>query len=88
MNTPVLIACGTAIAILVLLFMIFFKPAKALLWLILHTVMGWVGLYIFNRIFAFCAFSIGINIASSSIAGILGLPGIALMAIVKLIYQI
>ncbi len=88
MNTPVLIACGTAVAIAVLLSIFFFKPVKALLGLLLHTAIGWAGLYIFNRIFAFCAFSIGINIASSSIAGILGLPGVALMAIVKLIYQI
>ena len=88
MTTPVLIACGTAIAIILLLSIIFIKPAKALLGSLLHTAIGWAGLYIFNRIFAFCAFSIGINIASSSIAGILGLPGVALMAIVKLIYQI
>ncbi|MBQ7007423.1 MAG: pro-sigmaK processing inhibitor BofA family protein [Oscillospiraceae bacterium] len=88
MTTPVLIACGTAIAIVVVLSIVFFKPVKALFGLLLHTVIGWAGLYIFNRIFAFCAFSIGINIASASIAGILGLPGVALMAIVKLIYQI
>lgn len=88
MTTPVLIACGTAIAIVVLFSIFFFKSVKALFGLLLHTAIGWAGLYIFNRIFAFCAFSIGINIASSSIAGILGLPGVALMAIVKLIYQI
>jgi len=88
MNTPVLIACGAAIAIIVLFSIIFFKPVKALFRLLLHTAIGWAGLYIFNCIFAFCAFSIGINIASSSIAGILGLPGVALMAIVKLIYQL
>lgn len=88
MNTPVLIACCSAAALVILLTIFFFRPAKALFGLVLHTAIGWAGLYIFNRIFAFCAFSIGINIASSSIAGILGLPGVVLLAIVKLIYQI
>ena len=55
MTTPVLIACGTAIAIVVVLSIVFFKPVKALFGLLLHTVIGWAGLYIFNRIFAFCA---------------------------------
>ena len=87
MNTPILIAIIAAAIGIILFSAMFFKFVKAVFRLLFTSVAGWAGLYIFNRIFAFCAFSIGINIASASIAGILGLPGVALMAIVKLIYQ-
>lgn len=88
MSMPVLIACVVATAAVLFLAAAFIKPVKRLFLLLLNSAAGWAGLYIFNKIFAFASFSIGINIASASIAGILGLPGVALMAIVKLFYQI
>ena len=88
MSTPVLIACIVTAAVALFLAVAFIKPVKGLFLLILNSAAGWAGLYIFNKLFAFCSFAIGINIASASIAGILGLPGVALMAILKLIYQV
>lgn len=87
MSTPVLVACIVACAVLFFLACIFLKPVKGLLKLILHSVLGWTGLYIFNSLFAFANLSIGINIASATIAGVLGLPGLILMILLKLIYK-
>lgn len=88
MSTSVLIACCIAVAAVLLLATAFINPAKKFFLLITSSAIGWVGLYIFNKLFAFCSFAIGINIASASIAGVLGLPGVALMAVVKLFYGV
>lgn len=87
MSTPVFIACCVTAAIALFLAVSFIKPVKGLFLLILNSAVGWAGLYIFNKLFAFCSFAIGMNIASASVAGILGLPGVALMAVVKLLYK-
>ncbi len=87
MSTPVLLSCIAAGIVLLIVLAIFIKPVKTLFSLVMHSAVGWAALYIFNKIFAFSAFFIGINIASATIAGILGLPGILLLALVKLIYN-
>lgn len=63
-----------------------FRPVKELFKLLLHSAIGWVGLYIWNSLIPSCF--IGINIASASIAGILGLPGMALMILTKIIFRL
>lgn len=86
MTTPVIIACSFAGLLLIFLGAVFIKPLKSILGLLLSSALGWAGLYIFNKIFALISFSIGINIASASITGILGLPGLILLCITKIIY--
>lgn len=87
MTTPVLIACAFAALLIIFLCALFIKPVKGLLILILNSALGWAGLYIFNKIFAFASFSIGINIASASITGVLGIPGLILLCLTKIIYS-
>lgn len=87
MSTMQLISLILASALILILAILFIKPVKSLFILIMHSAVGWAALYIFNKIFAFASFSIGINIASSTIAGVLGLPGVVLLALVKLIYK-
>ena len=86
MTTPVLFACAFAAILIIFLCALFIKPVKGLLILILNSALGWAGLYIFNKIFAFLPFAIGINIASASIIGVLGLPGLILLCLTKIIY--
>ncbi|MBQ3225601.1 MAG: pro-sigmaK processing inhibitor BofA family protein [Clostridia bacterium] len=62
---------------------IFFRPLKTVLWLGFNSLLGGLGLYIFNWIFAPTGFFIGINIATATIAGLLGLPGVLLLILVK-----
>lgn len=85
MNTHILIAVAIILALLCILSVLFFKQLKGIFILLMNTALGWAGLYIFNLIFP--AFTIGINIASASVAGILGLPGLLLLVILKLIYK-
>jgi len=87
MNTSVMVAIFSCIVLLLVLTFLFFKQVKGFILLVLNTALGWAGLYIFNLLFAFSGFSIGINIASASIAGVLGIPGVLLMAVLKFIYK-
>lgn len=87
MNTPLLIAVVTLCVLALSVVLLFFKQLKGFFALILNTCLGWAGLYIFNLLFAGVGFSIGINLASASIVGVLGLPGLLLMIILKFIYK-
>ncbi len=85
MTAPLFFAIIASILLLCLAFF-FIKPLRGLLMLMSHTALGWVGLYILNFALAFSHFSIGINIASASIVGILGVPGVVLLALVKFLF--
>jgi len=87
MDTPVLIAAAIFFAVALVLVITFFKSLKGVFALILNTAAGWAGLYIFNFLSAYIGFSIGINIASAAIVGVLGVPGLILLIILKLIYK-
>jgi inhibitor of the pro-sigma K processing machinery len=85
MNTSVIVALVLCGVLFLIISVLFFKQLKGFFSLILNTALGWAGLYIFNLIFP--AFTIGINIASASVAGVLGLPGLILLITLKLIYK-
>lgn len=85
MTTSLILSCSIVFATLLLLGLFFFRPLRGLFLLILRSVFGWAGLYILNLAFAFSGFSIGVNLASASIVGILGLPGVVLLALLKFI---
>ena len=85
MTTSMTVSIFSGVIFLAILVILFFKQLKGLFLLVLNTALGWAGLYIFNLILP--AFAIGINIASASIAGVLGLPGLVLLIILKTIYK-
>ena len=85
MSTGILIAVTILFALLCILSVLFFRQLKGIFVLLLHTAIGWAGLYIFNLILP--TFAIGVNIASASVAGVLGLPGLILLIVLKLIYK-
>ena len=65
---------------------IFFKPLKGILFLVLHSLLGGVGLYIFNLIFRSIGFTIGLNPVTASVCGLFGLPGLVLLVLLKLLF--
>ena len=67
---------------------IFFKPLKGILLLVLNSLLGGIGLYIFNWIFAPTGFAIAINVVTSSICGLFGLPGLVLLILLKLLFGV
>ncbi len=76
-----------AVMLLLVLCRIFIKPLKGIGLLLLHSVLGGVGLYIINLMTAGLGFNIGLNIATASICGVLGLPGLVLLILIKLLFR-
>lgn len=87
MNTSILIAGGVALVVIFFLICLFLKPLRALFALVLNTLFGWAGLYIFNLIFSSFGVAIGINIVSATTVGVLGIPGMILLVVLKFIYK-
>ena len=64
---------------------IFIVPIKKILKLILNSVLGGLIIFIINLIGANFGFHIGLNIFTSVVVGLLGLPGAVCLIIVKLL---
>lgn len=64
---------------------IFIIPIKKLLKLILNSILGGIIILIINLIGANFQFHIGLNIFTSIVIGLLGLPGAVCLVIIKLL---
>lgn len=64
---------------------IFIVPLKTILKFILNSILGGFIIYIINIIGNFFDFHIGLNIVTSIIVGILGIPGAILVILIKLL---
>lgn len=64
---------------------IFIVPIKKILKLVLNSVLGGLIIFIINLIGANFGFHIGLNIITSVVVGLLGLPGAVCLIIVKLL---
>ena len=82
--TNVLIVLGCALAIFIIGKILLF-PIKKILKLVLNTIIGGAIIYIINLIGASFGFHIGLNIVTSLVVGILGIPGAILLIILELI---
>ncbi|MBO5412746.1 MAG: pro-sigmaK processing inhibitor BofA family protein [Clostridia bacterium] len=82
--TSTLIVVGCAIAIFII-GKIFLFPIKKILKLVLNTVIGGAIIYIINLVGANFGFHIGLNIITSLVVGILGIPGAILLIILQFI---
>lgn len=82
--TNILIVAGCAIAILIVGKILLF-PIKKILKLVLNTVIGGAIIYIINLIGASFGFHIGLNIITSLVVGILGIPGAILLIVLEII---
>ena len=82
--TSILIMAGCALAILII-GKIFLFPLKLLLKLVFNTIIGGAIIYIINLIGANFGFHIGLNLITSLVVGILGIPGAILLIILQFI---
>ena len=64
---------------------IFIVPIKKILKLVLNSVLGGVVIYIINVCGATFGFHLGLNIFTSIVVGLLGIPGTVALIIVKLL---
>lgn len=85
MKTILLVVAVVSLLVLLMLSLML-RSVRKLCLLFLHSAVGWVGIYIWNLLFP--ALSLGINIASASVAGILGIPGLLTMVFIKHILTI
>jgi len=63
---------------------IFLVPFKSIFRLILNSILGGILIYIINIVGMLFNFHIGLNIVTSILIGILGVPGAILLALIKL----
>ena len=73
------------VGLLLILIRIFIKPVKICLFLTLNSILGGVGLYIFNLFGAKIGLTLGINIVTSAVCGLLGVPGLVMLTMLKVL---
>lgn len=78
-DTMSIIASLFGIIILYILCLVFIKPIKLIFRLLINILFGGIMIFAYNYFGGLFGVSIGINLLTSSIAGILGIPGMALM---------
>lgn len=84
METNTIITFLACIIILFIVGRIFILPLKKILKLVINSVLGGALIYIINLVGATFGFHIGLNIGTSIFVGILGLPGVFFLIILKL----
>jgi inhibitor of the pro-sigma K processing machinery len=78
----------TAIIIIIVIFVLIIlailrKPIKILLKLALNTLIGFLSLFVLNWLGAFIGVSIAVNWINALLVGIFGVPGVALILLLK-----
>ena len=64
---------------------IFIVPIKKILKLVINSVLGGIAIFLINLIGGIWGFHIGLNVFTSILVGLLGLPGVVCLIIVKLL---
>lgn len=64
---------------------VFIVPIKKILKLVINSILGGITIYLINLIGGAFEFHIGINIFTSILIGLLGLPGTVCLIIIKLL---
>ncbi len=72
-----------AVVSIIIAIIIFTRPMKFLVRVLVNTAVGFVELIILNYVGAFIGISVGINLLNAVIVGVLGLPGLALLLILR-----
>jgi len=78
-----IMAYTVGIIVLYVFCLIFSKPVKLFAKLCINISFGAVLVYIFNLAGGFLGIKLGLNIFTSSVAGIMGIPGIILLFLLK-----
>ena len=64
---------------------LFIVPIKKILKLVLNSIIGGVVIFLINLVGANFGFHIGLNFFTSVLVGLLGLPGVVVLVIIKLL---
>ena len=81
------IALGMLCAFVVLgVIQLFSAPLKLALKVLLNTLLGFAALFLLNLASGVTGFTLGLNLLNALIVGILGVPGLVLLALLKLVF--
>lgn len=80
-----ILAYLTCICLIFIFGRIFIVPIKKILKLIINSVLGGIVIFLINIIGANFGFHIGLNLVTSILIGVLGIPGVVCLIIVKLL---
>lgn len=64
---------------------IFIVPLKKILKLVFNSILGGLSIFIINLVGGAFGFHIGLNFITSILVGLLGLPGVVVLILIKLI---
>ena len=80
------IPAAAAIGLIVLLLKLLRKPIKWAFKLLLHAAFGFLFLWIFNIFGGIIGLSLGLNWVNAVVTGVLGIPGVVLLLLLKYIF--
>ncbi|MGI5875498.1 MAG: pro-sigmaK processing inhibitor BofA family protein [Dethiobacteria bacterium] len=83
LNLNFIIAFFFGVLVLYILLRVFYFPLKIIGRFLTNSIIGGILLFLFNTVGAFWGVSIGINIVTAVITGILGIPGILLLLLLQ-----
>ena len=72
----------TVVLVLVCI-LIFTKPIRFILKLLINTLIGFVVLILINKFGSYIGVTLGVNWINAAVVGILGVPGVALLLILR-----
>lgn len=64
---------------------IFFVPLKSIFKLLINSILGGILIYIVNIVGASFGFHIGLNVGTALFTGLLGVPGVVFLVVLKII---
>ena len=81
------IAIGLLCAFVILgVIQLFSTPLKLALKVLLNTILGFVALFLVNLAEGITGFTLGLNLFNALAIGILGVPGLVLLILLKLVF--
>ncbi len=58
---------------------LFYRPLKLIFRALLHIALGGVAIFLYNLVGTYWGLTVGLNVISSAIVGVMGLPGLAML---------
>lgn len=87
-NYSVILAYAIGIIILFILGRVLLIPAKVVLKLLYNALLGAIALIVVNYVGGLIGFHIAFNVITAFVVGILGIPGLILLVILKFIFKV
>ncbi len=85
MDTNTIIIYLACLIVLFIIGKVFYLPLKHIFKLLLNSVLGGFLIYIVNLVGGSFGFHIGLNFGTAIFAGILGVPGVVVLVLVKIL---